>query len=344
MKKVLYIVSLSFGIGILFFSILGFTNMVFTPIYFEVPKHFPKPVYDFSKNPLTEEKFQLGRTLFYDPFLSRDNIISCASCHLQASAFTHVDHDLSHGIDGRIGTRNSLTLQNLAWSKDFMWDGGINHLDVQAITPITHQLEMDETLPNVIKKLQESPKYNALFTQAFGDKKVTSERLLKSFSQFLVQLVTANSKYDKVIRKEETYTSQEQNGYTLFQNNCASCHTEPLFTSDVFETNGLPVDAYLKDGGRIKITTLKKDSLLFKVPTLRNIQFSFPYMHDGRFKTLNEVVLFYNTNPDAQKALLKKNKKRMQLTDNERVDLITFLKTLSDKEFLFNPRYSFPRE
>lgn len=329
--------------GILIIGIYTFSKRIFTPIYFDVPKYFPKPVYDFSNNPLTEEKFQLGRNLFYDPILSRDNTISCASCHLQASAFTHVDHDVSHGIDGRIGSRNSLTLQNLAWSKDFMWDGGINHLDVHALTPITHELEMDETLPNVIKKLQNSPKYNELFAKAYGDSKVTSERLLKSFSQFLLQLVTANSKYDKVIRKEETFTKQEKNGYNLFQNNCAACHTEPLFANETFENNGLPIDNFLKDMGRIKITTLKKDSLLFKVPTLRNIEFSFPYMHDGRFKTLNDVVLFYNTDPEAQNALFKKNKKTMSLADYERVDLIAFLKTLSDKEFLFNPRYSFPK-
>jgi cytochrome c peroxidase len=331
------------GCIILVLGISSFTQSYFTPIYFDIPKHFPKPVYDFSKNPLTEEKFQLGRTLFYDPILSRDNTISCASCHLQASAFTHVDHDLSHGIDGRIGTRNSLTLQNLAWSKDFLWDGAVNHLDMQPISPITNELEMDETLPNVINKLQANSKYKALFSKAFGDEKVTTERLLKSLSQFLVQLVTADAKYDKVINKTEVFTAQEQNGYTIFKNNCVSCHTEPLFSSEKFETNGLPIDDYLKDGGRIKITTLKKDSLLFKVPTLRNIQFSFPYMHDGRFKTLNEVVLFYNTNPEAQEILFKKNKKRMQLTDNERVDLVAFLKTLSDKEFLFNPRFSFPR-
>lgn len=332
------------GFLMVVFGIYSFSKSYFTPIYFEVPKHFPKPVYDFSKNPLTEEKFQLGRTLFYDPILSRDNTISCASCHLQASAFTHIDHDLSHGIDGRIGARNSLTLQNLAWTKDFMWDGGINHLDVQPITPITSELEMDETLPNVINKLQNSSKYNDLFAKAFGDNKVTTERLTKSISQFLVQLVTANSKYDKVMRKEEAFTEQEKNGYKIFKTNCVSCHTEPLFTTEKFETNGLPIDNYLKDAGRIKITTLKKDSLFFKVPTLRNIQFSFPYMHDGRFKTLNEVILFYNTNPTAKAILFKKNQKELNLTDNERVDLITFLKTLSDKEFLFNPRYSFPRE
>jgi cytochrome c peroxidase len=331
------------GIIILVLGISSFSISYFTPIYFEVPKHFPKPVYDFSKNPLTEEKFQLGRTLFYDPILSRDNTISCASCHLQASAFTHVDHDLSHGIDGRIGTRNSLTLQNLAWSKDFLWDGGINHLDLQPINPITSEIEMDETLPNVINKLQNSPKYNELFTNAFGDKKVTTERLLKSLSQFMVQLVTANSKYDKVMRKEQQFTEREQRGYDLFKINCASCHKEPLFSSDRFEKNGLSVDTTLNDDGRMKITTQKEDYLRFKVPTLRNIQFSFPYMHDGRFKTLTEVVKHYNS-LGTDKSLPKELAKPVNLSDNDRVDLVLFLTTLTDKEFLFNPRFSFPKK
>ena len=152
MKKIL--ASLVFGI--LFFAFFGFAKLAFTPIYFGVPKNWPKPHYDFSKNPLTEEGFQLGRNLFYDPILSRDNTISCASCHLQQTGFTHVDHDLSHGIEGKIGTRNSLTLQNLAWSKNFMYDGGVNNLEVQPIHPITSEIEMDETLENVVLKLQKS--------------------------------------------------------------------------------------------------------------------------------------------------------------------------------------------
>ena len=146
MKKI----TLLLGFGIFIFGIFSFSNWYSTPIYLDIPKDWPKPVYDFSKNPLTEEGFQLGRNLFYDPILSRDNTISCASCHLQQTGFTHVDHDLSHGIDGRIGTRNSATLMNLAWNKNFMWDGGVNHLDVQYIHPITSEVEMDDTMENVV--------------------------------------------------------------------------------------------------------------------------------------------------------------------------------------------------
>jgi len=160
-----------FLIGTGFLVLVGFITKTTTPKYIDIPKNWPKPVYDFKNNPLTEEGFLLGRKLFYDPILSKDNTISCASCHLQATGFTHVDHDLSHGIEGKIGTRNSLTIQNLAWSKTFMWDGGVNHLDVQALAPITSEVEMNETLENVIIKLQHSEKYQELFYRAFGTKK-----------------------------------------------------------------------------------------------------------------------------------------------------------------------------
>lgn len=340
MKKI----TLILGFGILIFGILAFTKRFSTPIYLDIPKDWPKPVYDFSKNPLTEEGFQLGRNLFYDPILSRDNTISCASCHLQQTGFTHVDHDLSHGIEGRIGTRNSMTLMNLAWSKTFMWDGGVNHLDVQFIHPITSEVEMDETMENVVKKLQESPKYQELYKKAFGTDKITGQLTLKALSQFVVMLTSSNSKYDKVLRKEEKFSEMEQKGYDLFKKHCTSCHKEPLFTSDNFENNGLAIDTTLNDFGRMRITQNEKDKQKFKVPTLRNVQFTFPYMHDGRFKTLNEVVKHYNSSILKSPTLAKQLQKPMNLSDNDRTDLVAFLKTLTDKEFLFNSRFSFPKE
>ena len=333
---------LLFLISILVLS-MAFTLLKSTPLYLEIPKGWPKPHYDFSKNPLTEEGFQLGRHLFYDPILSRDNTISCASCHLQATGFTHVDHELSHGIDGKIGTRNSMTLMNLAWSKSFMWDGGVNHLDVQPLNPITSPIEMDETLSNVVAKLQKNEKYQALFLAAFGDTNITGQKVLKALSQFQLLLISSNSKYDKMMRMEAVFTNQEQNGYKLFKTNCASCHNEPLFTSEKFERNGLPLDSTLNDIGRQKITGNSKDYMLFKVPTLRNIQFTFPYMHDGRFKKLTDVIKHYNSLGN-DKNLPKKLQKPMHLSDNERVDLVAFLHTLTDTAFLFDKRFSFPRD
>lgn len=325
------------------FVSLSFVKKLTDTIYFEVPKSWPKPHYNFKGNPLTEEGFQLGRNLFYDPILSRDNTISCASCHLQQTGFTHVDHDLSHGIDGKIGTRNSLTLQNLAWTKNFMWDGGVNHLDVQAIAPITSETEMDESLENVVTKLQKSEKYQNLFEKAFDTKKITGQLVLKAISQFTVMLKTSNSKYDKVAQNEEKFTEMEQKGYDLFKINCASCHTEPLLTNNSFENNGLAVDETLNDYGRLTITKNPKDSLKFKVPTLRNVEFTFPYMHDGRFKTLTEVVKHYNSGIQKNKTLAKQLIKPMHLTDNQRTEIVAFLKTLTDKEFLFDSRFSYPK-
>jgi len=330
-------------LGILILICLAFSNQFTTPLYIEVPKGWPQPKYDFKKNPLTEEGFQLGRHLFYDPIISRDSTISCASCHLQQTGFTHIDHQLSHGIDGKIGTRNTLALINLAWNKDFMWDGGVNSIEVQAINPITNPDEMDEKLENVIVKLQASEKYRKLFTKAFGDDKVNSQRLLKALAQYTVMLKSSNSKYDKVMRKEEDYNEREQRGYDIFKSNCASCHKEPLFRDDKFENNGLAIDTTLNDVGRIKITQKKEDYLRFKIPTLRNIQFTFPYMHDGRFKTLTEVVKHYNS-LGHDKNLPKELAKPMNLSDNDRVDLVLFLTTLTDTAFLYDKRFSFPRE
>ncbi|MFN0035749.1 MAG: cytochrome-c peroxidase, partial [Saprospiraceae bacterium] len=307
--------------------------------------HWPKPAYDFSKNPLTRQGIELGRRLFYDPVLSRDSTVSCASCHLSFTAFTHVDHALSHGIEDRIGTRNSLALTNLAWSRHFMWDGAVHHLDVQALAPIAHPAEMDHSIENVVKRLRSKPPssakasadkpYAALFLAAFGDSLVTGERLLKALSQFELTLISANSKYDRMIAGQDTFTRQEASGYRLFQKNCASCHVEPLFTNGGFEKNGLPLDTTLNDLGRMRVTQNPADSLRFKVPTLRNVEFSYPYMHDGRFRKLRDVVQHYATTT----ALGRK----IELSATEKVDLVAFLLTLTDREFLFNPAFGFPR-
>lgn len=308
-----------------------------------VPENFPKPVYDFSNNPLTENKILLGRTLFYEPMLSKSNTISCESCHSQFSAFTHIDHALSHGIHDSIGTRNSPALMNLAWQKSFMWDGAVNNLDMQALAPISHPAEMGSSINEVIAKLNASVKYRKLFYNAFGDSAVTGEKTLKSISQFMLTLVSANSKYDQIMRKEMSFTEQEERGYLLFKKNCSSCHTEPLFTNGNFENNGLPMDSLLMDIGRMKVTKKSDDSLKFKVPSLRNIEYSYPYMHDGRFKKLSDVLNHYTRGIHQSKTIAPQLKNNIVLTSNEKVDIINFLLTLSDKEFVFNPQYQYPK-
>ncbi len=309
----------------------------------QIPQNWPKPVYDLNKNPLSKESIELGRVLFYDPILSKDNSISCASCHSQYNAFTHVDHALSHGINDRIGTRNSPALMNLAWSKSFMWDGAINHLDMQSLAPISHPDEMDESIENVVRKLQSSNIYPELFKAAYGDEKITGEKTLKAISQFMLTLISANSKYDKVIRKEEKFTAQEENGYNLFKLNCSSCHNEPLFTTGEFANNGLSVDTTLNDTGRMKVSGSVSDQYKFKIPTLRNIEFSMPYMHDGRYKKLSQVIEHYTSEKYITATLAYELRSPVKLTSNEKVDLMAFLLTLSDKEFLFNPEFSYPK-
>lgn len=313
-----------------------------TPFY--IPEKWPKPYYDFSLNPISKDKFELGRTLFYDPDLSRDSTISCANCHLQYSGFTHVDHALSHGIDGRIGNRNAPALMNLAWQRIFHWDGGVSSLNKQAINPLTHPNEMDNKLEEILRRLNKSAFYRARFSRAFGDSLIELPDLLNALASFTVSLVSANSTYDRVKRGETSFSPQEKAGYKLFRKYCASCHQEPLFMRNDFKSNGIGMDQSLVDLGRMSITQRSSDSLLFKIPTLRNIEFSFPYMHDGRFKKLKDVLKHYATlyesNPYRSNELKKINR---NLSAEEQKDLLSFLKTLSDPTFLFNPHFKYPK-
>ena len=304
---------------------------------------FPKPNYNFSKNPLDSLKIELGRKLFYDPILSQNNSTSCASCHSPYAAFAHNDHDLSHGIYDSIGPRNAPALFNLAWHKFFMWDGAINHLNPQPLAPIHSHTEMGSSIKEVLGKLRKDSIYTFNFKKAFGDTQITSDRFLKSLAQFQLTLVSNNSKYDSVKRKKSEFTLQEKNGYKLFVKHCNSCHTEPLFMNHSFANNGLPIDKTLNDFGRIKITQNLIDSLKFKIPSLRNLTYSFPYMHDGRFSNLYQVLNHYANDIKTSTYIDNRLQGGIQLTENEKVDLIAFLLTLNDKEFMRNKKFQFPR-
>jgi len=233
---------------------------------------------------------------------------------------------------------------NLAWHSSFMWDGAIHHLDFQSLAPIKNHNEMDEKIGDVVLKLNQQTLYKKLFYNAYGDSLPTGEKALKSLSQFMLTLISANSKYDKVTNMQDTFTQQEQNGYMLFKKHCGSCHKEPLFTNLQFENNVLPVDTILMDKGRIRVTQNKKDSLKFNVPTLRNIEFSFPYMYDGRFKKISQVLNHYTNGVVKYSNLSPSLKQAIVLSNNEKVDLVAFLLTLTDKEFLFNKQYNYPKE
>lgn len=324
-------------------SLLLLSIAIYTgpPYDLKYPEYFPAPTYNFTHNPLSEEAVLLGRALFYDPVLSKDNTISCASCHSPYNAFAHTDHDLSHGINDQVGTRNAPALFNLAWQQSFMWDGAINYLDAQALAPISDSTEMGESLPSVLAKLQEGKRYPQLFFNAFGDSTITGEYFLKALTQFQLSLVSADAKYDEVKSGNASFSIQEAKGYTLFKQHCNSCHTEPLFSSYAFNKNGLPIDTSLNDLGRWEITQVKADSFLFKTPSLRNLSYTYPYMHDGRFRKLSQVINHY---ADTTLLVDKKQLISINLTSNEQTDLIAFLLTLDDKSFVFNPKHQFPKE
>jgi cytochrome c peroxidase len=312
---------------------------------FKKPTNFPDPVYNLSNNAITADGFELGKSLFYDPILSVNNTISCGSCHIQSSAFTHHGHGVSHGIFDRMGTRNSPPIMNLAWGASFMWDGGIFDLDLQAIAPITNHVEMGETMVAVLQKLNASTKYQSMFKKAFGTEEITTSKFLKALSQFMLLCVSSNSKYDSIMRREGSvvFTTDEQEGYLLFKQKCNSCHAEPLFTDNTFRNNGIGV-GHINDSGRYLITQNEVDLYKFKVPSLRNLAYTAPYMHDGRFFTLDAVFDHYTNgvqNTANLDQLLQENGNLgMAITADEKEKLKAFLNTLNDQRFLLDKRFS----
>jgi cytochrome c peroxidase len=309
-------------------------------IGFEKPVHFPEPTYHFDTNPVTEAGFALGKRLFNEPRLSRNNTVSCSSCHIQASAFTHHGHDVSHGIDDRLGRRNAPPIMNLAWHTSFNLDGGVFDLDLQPIVPITTHEEMDETMENVLAKLRAHPDYPGLFKSAYGSDEITTATMLKALSQFMVMCISSNSKYDSVLRHEASFTQVEEEGYQVFKSKCASCHKEPLFTDYSFRNNGIGV-GFNGDEGRYEITLNEADKYKFKVASLRNLKFTAPYMHDGRYYTLDAVLDRYaqakphiqNIDPIFDKG---DSSYGIDLSTEERTQLKAFLNTLNDEQFVRN--------
>ena len=327
----------------LFFSLLGIACVAPHLKNWKSPSYFPKPIYALSSDPSADPKVQLGRALFYDPLLSLDSTISCASCHSPYNAFAHTDHDLSHGINDEIGTRNAPALFNLAWQKTFMWDGAMNHLEMQALAPIHHPKEMNEDIARVVEKLKRSSFYPKLFETAFGESEITGTKVLKAISSFELSLISCNSKYDHVKSHTAEFTAQEKKGYSLFKKHCNSCHREPLFSSYEYANNGLPIDTTLNDFGRMSITENPADRQLFKIPSLRNLTYTYPYMHDGRFKKLNHVITHYTEGIVHSPTLSKQLQKPIKLSSNDKVDLVSFLLTLNDHTFVRDTLHHFPK-
>jgi len=314
-----------------------------TPLQLKIPDGWPKPPTNiFENSPLTEEGFQLGRKLFYDGKLSKDGNFSCASCHQQFAAFATYDHDFSHGFNNQFSTRNAPPLFNLAWSKLYNLDGGVNHIELQALSPMTASNEMAENIDSVLIKLRKDTAYRRMFKAAFGTPVINSQRMLKALAQFTGSLISSDSKYDKVKRGEATFNEAEEHGYELFKARCNTCHKEPLFTDYSFRNNGLSVNKFLSDYGRMKITGDPADSLKFKVPTLRNVSVTFPYMHDGRLYSLYKVIDHYSKGIIQSATLDSSLRKGIPFTEEEKTDIVYFLHSLNDTTFEKNKRFSQP--
>lgn len=309
-------------------------------ISFYQPDHFPNPVYPIDEYPVTTAGFELGRELFYSTQLSSDNTISCASCHAQTHQFADHNIALSVGVNGLTGTRNAPAIFNMAWQPYFNWDGGVNHLDMFHLAPITSSVEMNETIPGLLTKLNNSQAWKNKFKNAFGVSNITDYEVFKALSQFVLMITSDQSLYDDVQRGKAIFNADQQAGYELFLAKCAACHTEPLFTNYGFVNNGL--DQIPADSGRFRITQNPIDIGKFKVPTLRNVLFTYPYMHDGRFFTIDQVLDHYDHGIVASPTLAPELNNGIPLSEIERTQLKKFLETLNDYELLSSPLIAEP--
>ncbi len=333
----------------------------------QLPAYFGKNFQIPADNLLTYEGVELGRMLFYETKLSANNQISCASCHQQSKAFTD-GLAVSVGVEGRKRDVGSMSLSNLLWQKKFNWNGSASTLEEQVVMPIQHPNEMNQSLAISAQKLQATNNYPQKFKEVFKSEQITPQNIAKALAQFLRTLISANSKFDKVLRGEAQLTESEQRGRVLFfthpiagqlrGGNCGDCHgglmvggTAPDFQG--FHNNGLDTDANLKNG-LFDITKNPNDKGKFKAPSLRNIALTAPYMHDGRFQTLEEVLNHYNEHIKMSSSLdvliteasnnlfVPPNTVDLGLTAQEKADIIAFLRTLTDEEFINNPKFKQP--
>ncbi len=321
------------------------TQSVGTPFPWRITKRFPRVTLPEDNVP-TVQGVALGRALFHDPRLSKTNKVSCASCHHRESAFADTGKRFSTGVEDQLGKRNAMPLFNLLWEPSFFWDGRAATLREQVLLPIQDAHEMNETLDGVVRKLESSSDYQARFEQAFGTKEVSEEKLALALEQFLMTLVSQDSKFDRAARGEAKLTKQEQRGLQLFVTehdpkrnlygaDCFHCHGGNLFTSHLFTNNGL--DLKPADLGRFHVTGKDADRGHFKTPSLRNIALTAPYMHDGRFQSLEDVVEHYNSgvkrSPTLDPNLAKHPDAGLNLSKEDRQALVAFLHTLTDENF-----------
>lgn len=330
-----------------------------TPYQLNIPSHFPDMQIP-ADNEMTVEGVELGRKLFYETQLSLDNSISCASCHNQVNAFSDTKQ-YSLGVNDSIGTRNSMALVNLGWQQNFFWDGRAKSLEELILEPVENPIEMHLSWVEAEKRINAIQEYKDAFKLVFKTNSITKVHISKAIAQFLRTLISGNSKFDVIYKYEnklslsskeqEIYkqiTPEEWYGYDLFKSlngaDCFHCHNGTLMQVNKFSNNGL--DFVFKDLGRGKITGNSNDNGKFKVPTLRNIALTAPYMHDGRFKTLDELIEHYSTgihqSPTIDPLIEYAFQGGVQLDDSQKQALKAFLNTLTDYEFISNPEFKKP--
>jgi len=300
-------------------------------------------------NPLTVESVELGRMLFYEKALSNNFTLSCGSCHLQANAFTD-PRPFSVGTDGSVGTRNAMAIVNMAWDNAFFWDGRSTSLERQALLPVVDHAEMRNTWPVVVQRLQTDERYPKRFLQVFGTSTIDSMLVVRAIAQFERTLLSFSSRFDRFEYGGDSLalTPQEIRGKELFFRgaHCADCHMGPMLSDHSLRNNGL--DLVHSDLGLGGVTGIASQNGRFKTPTLRNIAVTAPYMHDSRFATLEEVVDFYADDVQLDSPFLDNHMfpwmaGQVSLSEQDRRDLVAFLRSLTDHSFLTNPAFADPR-
>jgi cytochrome c peroxidase len=308
------------------------------PYIYNAPTYYPKLVYPTASYP-TKFRFLLGKKLFYDKLLAKDFSVSCASCHLQELAFAE-NKEFSTGFNGEIGTRNSPSLSNVGYNASFFWDGGVPSLEAQAFAPLDNHKEFNMPYDSLILRLNARKEYSDFFKKAFNDEPNLNNYSI-ALAIFQRALISGNSKFDKYYYQGDTtvLTSSEKNGYALFSSTvtgCNNCHSGFNFTNNSFQNNGLYLN--YADQGRYLVTGFITDFAKFKVPSLRNVELTKPYIHDGSLKNLEEVINHYNSGGAAHQSK-SIHVKPLNLNPQQKTDLINFLKTLTDEEFINNKEF-----
>lgn len=325
------------------------------PYFLNTPPLFPE-MPAAEDNPLTVAGVDLGRHLFYDPILSRDSTLACASCHHQQYAFSDAPNRFSKGFKGELLSRNTMPLFNLAWYPSLFWDGRGGSIEQQVFHPVRTHNEMNLEWTVAVERIRKSNFYKKKFSNAFSKKRIDSVLIAKAIAQFERTILSYNSKYDSVLRHETNFTKAELKGYELMNDmsmaDCLHCHTtdsDPVGTKLGFSNNGLDDIHDLNDypdKGLGAITGNPEDIGKFRIPSLRNIALTAPYMHDGRFRTLKEVLDFYSegvhTSINVDSKMGFAHQGGVQLTEDEKYFIITFLSTLTDSVLINNPNFSNP--